>query len=130
MSTITVTNIKATGETASRAVSGVSASFINHNAGTAINGSLNVSSLTDHGTGDHSHSFTNNHDDIYYAATGSNISDSTVQTNTSTHSVITAGGSTATCVHSTSTVRYKVVHMTNANKDHEMVQIVTHGGLA
>jgi len=130
MSTITVTNIKATGESASRAVSGVSASLINHFEGTTINGSLNTSSLTDHGTGDHSHSFTNNHNDIYYAATGSIISDSTVQTNTSTHSVITAGGSTSTCVHSTSALRYKVVHMTNADKDHQMVQILTHGDLA
>ena len=132
MSEIRVTTVSDTAGTGPVTLTKQSASksFINHNAGTAINGSFNASSLTDHGTGDHSHSFTNNHNDIYYAATGSIISDSTVQTNTSTHSVITAGGSTSTSVHSTSTVRYKVVHMTNADKDHQMVQVVTHGDLA
>ena len=105
-------------------------SFINHNAGTTINGSLNISSLTDNSTGDHSHSFTNNHDDIYYAATGSVISDSSVQTNTSTHSVITAGNTPSASVHTTSTLRYKVVHVSNTNQDHQMVQVVTHGDLA
>lgn len=53
MSTLTVSNIKATGETASRAVSGVAAAWCNWNGtGTiAINDSENVSSITDEGTG-------------------------------------------------------------------------------
>lgn len=53
MSTITVTNIKATGETASRAVSGVAASWVNMDGtGTiSVRDSLNVTSLTDIGTG-------------------------------------------------------------------------------
>jgi len=53
MSTITVTNIKATGETASRAVSGVAAAWVNFNGtGTiAIRDSINIASLTDQGTG-------------------------------------------------------------------------------
>ena len=53
MSTITVTNIKATGETASRAVSGVAAAWVNFNGtGTiAIRDSQNISGLTDGGTG-------------------------------------------------------------------------------
>ena len=130
MSTLKVTNIQATGETASRSVSGVAASFINHNAGTTINGSFNVSSLTDNTTGDHSHSFTNNHDDIYYAATGSIISDSTVQTNIYTHSTVTAASTPAECVHSVSTLRHKTMHMSNTANDHQMVQVVTHGDLA
>ena len=55
MSTITVSNIKATGETASRAVSGVAAAWVNFNGtGTiATRDSVNVSSLTDNGTGDY-----------------------------------------------------------------------------
>ena len=63
MSTITVSNIKATGETASRAVSGVAAAWVNFNGtGTiAVRNSLNISSLTDLGTGqynvNHSNSF-------------------------------------------------------------------------
>ena len=61
MSTITVTNIKATGETASRAVSGVAAAWVNFNGtGTiAARDSNNVASLTDNGTGDYSVNFSN-----------------------------------------------------------------------
>lgn len=53
MSTLTVTNIKKTGETASRDVSGVAAAWINFNGtGTiAIRSSMNVASLTDGGVG-------------------------------------------------------------------------------
>jgi hypothetical protein len=60
MSTITVTNIKATGETASRAVSGVAAAWVNFNgSGTvAIRDSGNVGSITDNGTGDYTVNFT------------------------------------------------------------------------
>ena len=56
MSTLKVTNIQATGETASRAVSGVAAAWVNFNgSGTiATRTSLNVSGLTDNGTGDYS----------------------------------------------------------------------------
>jgi hypothetical protein len=53
MSTLKVTNIQATGETATRAVSGVAAAWVNMNGlGTvAIRDSMNVASLTDNGTG-------------------------------------------------------------------------------
>ena len=51
MSTITVSNIKATGETASRAVSGVAAAWANIDGVTpSARDSLNVASLTDEGT--------------------------------------------------------------------------------
>lgn len=62
MSTLKVTNIQATGETASRAVSGVAAAWVNYQTYTSaqINDSINVSTLTDHGTGDHTVSFANN----------------------------------------------------------------------
>ena len=55
MSTITVTNIKATGETASRAVSGVAAVSLkmSGNSGDTNSFSLNVASITDNGTGDY-----------------------------------------------------------------------------
>ena len=60
MSTLKVTNIQATGETASRAVSGVAAAWVNFvGAGTiAARDSVNVSSLTDNGTGDYSVNYT------------------------------------------------------------------------
>ena len=59
MSTLTVTNIKATGETASRAVSGVAAAWVNLTSAAVINGSFNVSSGTDNGTGNYTSSLTN-----------------------------------------------------------------------
>lgn len=63
MSTLTVTNIKATGETASRAVSGVAAVFCVYDASSGTPTSLqssNVSSFTDIGTGKCGVNFTNN----------------------------------------------------------------------
>ncbi len=48
MSTITVTNIKATGETASRPVSGVAGAWLDYNqSGPSIDDSYNISSVTD-----------------------------------------------------------------------------------
>ena len=73
MSTITVTNIKATGETASRPVSGVAAVWVNFdgNAGTiATRDSVNVSGLTDVGTGLYTIAFTNNMGNGNYSFTG------------------------------------------------------------
>ena len=54
MSTITVTNIKATGETASRSVSGVAAMYVSVNQTTvshSILQSFNTTSVTDSGQG-------------------------------------------------------------------------------
>ena len=61
MSTITVTNIQATGETATRAVSGVAAAWVNFNGqGTpAARDSFNLSSITDNGTGAYGLTFAN-----------------------------------------------------------------------
>jgi hypothetical protein len=61
MSTITVTNIKKTGETVGRDVSGVAAAWVNFNGqGTvAIRDSLNVASITDNGSGDYTVNFSN-----------------------------------------------------------------------
>ena len=65
MSTLKVTNIQATGETASRAVSGVAGAWVNFNgAGTiAIRTSQNVSSLTDNGIGDYTVNFSTSFSD-------------------------------------------------------------------
>ena len=59
MSTLKVTNIQATGETASRAATGVAASFERHNASHTIIQSMNVSSVTDNATGDATVTYTN-----------------------------------------------------------------------
>jgi len=61
MSTLKVTNIQATGETASRAVSGVAAAWVSLNMSAAtVNDSTNVSSASDNGTGDFSMNYSNN----------------------------------------------------------------------
>ena len=62
MSTLKVTNIKKTGETASRDVSGVAAAWVNFNGtGTiAVRDSVNVASLSDNGTGDYNVNLSNN----------------------------------------------------------------------
>jgi len=68
MSTLTVTNIKATGETASRAVSGVAAAWVQLNGSTfAVADSFNVSSADDNGTGDYDINYTNSMNNNTYA---------------------------------------------------------------
>jgi len=77
MSTITVTNIKATGETASRVTEGVAAASLNYK-GTATNSirySFNVSSVTDNTTGDYTTNFTNNMSSADYTVTAANGGD-------------------------------------------------------
>ena len=68
MSTLQVTNIQATGETASRAVSGVAAAWVNFNGtGTiAIRDSQGVSGLVDNGTGDYTSNFTSSFSAVDY----------------------------------------------------------------
>ena len=71
MSTLKVTNIQATGETASRAVSGVAAFWIMFDGtGTpTANNSLNASSITDIGTGEYDHNLTNSMSSANYSKT-------------------------------------------------------------
>jgi hypothetical protein len=60
MSTLQVTNIKKTSETASRDVSGVAAAWVSFTpAGATAFDSLNTASLVDNGAGDTSVNFTN-----------------------------------------------------------------------
>ena len=72
MSTLKVTNIQATGETATRAVSGIAAAWVNFNGtGTiAARNSTNISSLTDNGTGRFATSFTNTFSTSDYTQSG------------------------------------------------------------
>ena len=71
MSTLQVTNIKATGETAGRAVSGVAAAWVNFNGtGTvAIRDSQNVSGLVDNSTANYDVNFSNNLNNANYCST-------------------------------------------------------------
>ena len=71
MSTIKVTNIQATGETASRSVSGVAAAWIKYNtrSTTTVGSSSNVSSISDDGTGLTSINFTASMSDANFCQT-------------------------------------------------------------
>ena len=85
MSTITVTNIKATGETASRAATGVAAVYLNYKGDStnSIRGSHNVSSVTENGAGDYTINFSNSMNDGNYAVTcsqGGNTANNEVRT--------------------------------------------------
>jgi hypothetical protein len=71
MSTLKVTNIQATGETASRAVSGVAAAWVNFDgSASSIITSQNISSLTDNATGDFSNTFTSSFSNDNYSVSG------------------------------------------------------------
>lgn len=72
MSTITVTNIKATGETASRSVSGVAASYATieqFQSPQSILKSFNVASVADNGNGLTGINYTNDFSDANYITT-------------------------------------------------------------
>ena len=86
MSTLKVTNIQATGETASRAVSGVAAAWV-HFQGTgtvAVRDSLNVTSITDLGSGLYSSNFTASLSG-FYSVTGHAIADANFPSVTGTY---------------------------------------------
>ena len=71
MSTLKVTNIQATGETASRAVSGVAAAGANWNGVSfAVRDSTNVSSVTDNGTADFTMNYTSSMSSAEYMFAG------------------------------------------------------------
>ena len=70
MSTLKVTNIQATGETASRAVSGVAAMYVNiYQLTPTIQKSLNVSSIVDNGNASTSTNYTSSFSDAIYITT-------------------------------------------------------------
>jgi len=90
MSTLTVTNIKATGETTSRAVSGVAAAWLYANTTTSIQDSINISSGTDNGTGDYQYAITNSFSNALYSITHSCRVSST-NAFTSQHPIVATG---------------------------------------
>ena len=99
MSTLTVTNIKATGETASRAVSGVAAAWIHLDETTAtIENSNNISSVADNGTGQFTHTYSNAMSDADVAVGHATRNRTVIRyydtttTSTFAHGTETAGG--------------------------------------
>ena len=125
MSTLTVTNIKATGETASRGVSGVAAAWVSFytTPSTGIRGSRNVSSLTDQGVGSTLINFSNNFaTNAGYAATGG-------QTTTSGGSVVSTGPTIDGAEQTVSSSRFLCVNNTGT-QDRDYQAASYHGDLA
>ena len=133
MSTLKVTNIQATGETASRAVSGVAAADIRFACDTAtIAASNNVSTITDHGVGDFSISFSNNFNDTTYGHTAGTTRGSFSTTVTFTFEG--RDGSAVTTSHTTGAFRGEAVYTNSStdrtNLDIQRVSSTFHGDLA
>ena len=132
MSTITVTNIKATGETASRAVSGVAAADIRFACNTAtIDASNNISTITDNGVGDFSVNFSNGFADTTYGHLNG------VTRGASTTVIITFEGranAAIASVHAVGSFRGEVVYVNSTanrtNIDAQRVSSTFHGDLA
>ena len=127
MSTLTVTNIQATGETASRAVSGVAAAWANVKGdGTAaINDSANASSLTDNGTGDYTLGFTSSFGNITYVVGGNTAGI------TNSDSFVICGVADGNVYRTTSNLRFQVRWaVTNVVVDRDYVNTMFVGDLA
>ena len=128
MSTLTVTNIQATGETASRAVSGVAAAWAKYGMDdNTINDSVNLSSITDNSTGNFTNTWTNAFGNANYShlANGS----------------VGSGGSSINKADfytpSTSSVRLLMAYHNGTGEtgpgtayDYELVSLLIHGDLA
>ena len=131
MSTLKVTSIQATGETATRAVSGVAAAWARFDMSLAtINDSVNIGSLTDNGTGDFTFNFTNNMASVNYAHVGS--ASRTAGTTTGLTSSTLKDGSESYVT--TSSFRGEVIFSSagsnRSNFDYEYVTGVIHGDLS
>tara|TARA_R100001510_G_C7565038_1_gene143661 strand:- start:28 stop:414 length:387 start_codon:yes stop_codon:yes gene_type:complete len=128
MSTITVTNIKATGETASRSATSVAAAWCNFNgSGTpAFRDSFNHSSLTDNGTGDFSPVMTNAMANINYAQSAS----MSRATDADTDSINTNNATGADVAPTTTTYRFGALQFGTGGVDVTFVNFAIHGDLA
>ena len=126
MSTITVTNIKATGETASRAVSGVAGAWVNFNGtGTiAARDSLNVASLTDSSTGNYVINFSNNFANANFSAVAAKGNNS--GSNPGEDGAITVGHTAV----SSSSIESSLTSNAGTKADWAQFSHVSHGDLA
>ena len=127
MSTLKVTNIQATGETASRAVSGVAAVWSNVDLSIpSTSDSNNQSSFVDNGVGDLTVNFSNSLANSSYVNTH-NMQYSKSTTNTETVYVTTKNGSANL---TSSLVRSTAVINTGTTYDCDAHTTLVHGDLA
>ena len=133
MSTIKVTNLQATGETGTRAVSGIIAADIRFQCETAtINASNNVSTITDNGVGDFSINFVNNFNDTAYGHTAGTTRGAYATTVIFTFEGI--DNSAITSSHTVSSFRGEAVYVNSGtnrtNLDLQRVSVTFQGDLA
>ena len=125
MSTLKVTKIQATGETASRPVSGVAAAWINFNGtGTiAARDSINVASLTDNAAGEYAVNLTNNmsNDDYAYSA---------LNGGSTYHEVLPAAGNFGANPNITTSSYTIIIRSTTVRYDDTFILSQMHGDLA
>ena len=131
MSTIKVTNIQATGETATRAVSGVAAAWANIDGAAstpAFRDSQNFSSITDHSAGDQTVTVTSAMANINYCVNGS----CSWLTSSARNIMMVATNKTdAAEAPTTTSTRYEIYHYNgNGSFDSTFVMISFNGDLA
>jgi hypothetical protein len=123
MSTLKVTNIQATGETASRAVSGVAAAWMTMTGdGSAIDDSVNTSSLTDNGTGNFTQNYSNSFSNAHYSWCGQQ------ESTYNASAVIIAHQHSAKTTSATLFYTYNTYAGVNLDTEENCTQV--HGGLA
>jgi len=120
MSTLTVSNIKKAGETASRDISGICGSWCNWDNNNSVNDSLNVASLLDGGTGDNTVNYSSSFANGSYANGGaarefSSGSEAYMRLSTT---------------HTTSATRWVCENESGTDIDGQMRTVSTHGDLA
>ena len=123
MSTIKVTNIQATGNTASYAASDL-AGFRVHHSGESptTNESSNMSSLTDNGNGDYTYAFVNSFNTAYYSSSALTTEDGTIGYVTMYYD--------RSYTRSASNLRIQGINNSNSYKDGAFTSVVSHGDLA
>lgn len=121
MSTLTVTDIRRTGETAARSTRGIAASWLSLNgAGTiAVRDSQNISSVIDNGTGSYTENFTANMADTVYSFSGA-----------SKNSTLNEPGITVPITPATSSLAFVTGSSSFALGDANPANAVIHGDLA
>ena len=122
MSTLKVTNIQATGETASRAVSGVAAAWVNFNQDSSIgiNYSFNVSSWVDDSTGRATTTLTN-----AMAAAEQPCSSSAT-----TQSSLSLNYSNGAFMDTASTINFERENSSGSAHDGDNISVLANGDLA
>jgi len=127
MSTITVTNIKATGETINRPVAGVAAAYADFNTSSndTIEDSVNIASKTDNGTGDSTLNYTNNMASANYSSQANASINAIGNSNVYAADILASGKLAASCRMQ---AFYDPSTVTGVDSDHQSLLI--HGDLA